>query len=626
MSTPTISHAITTGSAGSRGDTGSGGNGFAARLRSDPLWQALQLLDVDRRRVTLAVLAGSASMGSAVALAGVSAWLIARASQMPPVMYLNVAAVGVRFFGISRGLLRYVERLVSHDVALRGMATLRVRLYEQLADRPPARLVALRRGDLLARVGADVDSVGDVIVRGLLPMAVAAVLSLGSAVAVGLFLPSAGLALAGCLVLAAIVAPWWQVRATRVVEQRSAQARADLAAVTVSLLDGAAELTVSGRRRPAQAQLRQIQDRLAAAADAGARSAGVAAALNPLATGLAVVASLVLGIPATTSGALAPVELAVVVLLPLAAFEAAGLVPNAAVAVLRSREAARRIMELLGASATAGRSSAAVARASTPASSDLPLLRARDLSCGWPGHSPVLTGVDLTLTAGRSIAVVGPSGLGKTTLLLTLAGLLPPQAGEALVSGRPVAQLPRADAAAAVTMTAEDAHVFDTTVLENLRVARGDVSQDEALATMSVVGLDGWLAGLPDGLDTVLGSDAARVSGGERRRLLVARALLSPAPVLLLDEPTEHVDAEGVALLRGLLDGSLAPGKAVVVVTHRLAGLDAADEVILLDGTGTVRARGRHTQLLAGEDHAEEGTAAVSAYRAAWAAEQQELS
>jgi len=603
-------------------------------LRTDPLWQALRLLDVDRRRVTLAVLAGSAGLGSAVALAGVSAWLIARASQMPPVMYLNVAAVGVRFFGVSRGLLRYVERLVSHDVALRGMATLRVRLYERLADRPPAQLVALRRGDLLARVGADVDSVGDVIVRGLLPMAVAAVLSLGSAVAVGLFLPSAGLALAGCLVLAAVVAPWWQVRAARVVEEHSARARADLAAVTVSLLDGAAELTVSGRRRPAQAQLQQTQDRLAAAADAGARSAAVAAALNPLATGLAVVASLVLGIPATTSGALAPVELAVVVLLPLAAFEAAALVPNAAVAVLRSREAARRIMELLGASettgsdpvASAGMSSASPAPTPAPVDPDLPLLQARDLSCGWPGHSPVLTGIDLSLTAGCSIAVVGPSGLGKTTLLLTLAGLLPPQAGEALVSGRRVDQLPREDAAAAVTMTAEDAHVFDTTVLENLRVARGDVSEDDALATLSAVGLDRWLAGLPDGLDTVLGSDAARVSGGERRRLLVARALLSPAPVLLLDEPTEHVDAEGAALLRGLLDGSLAPGKAVVVVTHRLAGLDAADEVILLGGTGSVRARGQHTQLLAGVDHAEEGAAAVSAYRTALTAEQQEMS
>ncbi|WP_372594295.1 thiol reductant ABC exporter subunit CydC [Actinotalea sp.] len=595
------------------------------RVRQDPLWQALAILDVDRRRVALAVLAGAAGMGSAVALAGVSAWLIARASQMPPVMYLNVAAVGVRLFGISRGLLRYVERLVSHDVALRGMVTLRVRLYELLAGRPPARLLALRRGDLLARVGADVDAVGDVLVRGLLPMAVAGVLSLGSAIAVALFLPSAGLALAGCLVLAGIVAPWWQVRASRVVEERSAQARADLAAVTVSLLDGAAELTVSGRLGLARAQLDRAQTDLASAADAGARPAAVAAALNPLATGLAVLASLVLGIPATTSGALAPVELAVVVLLPLAAFEAVGMVPNAAVAVLRSREAARRIMDLLGEDAPSTSPTDADRTGPTPSPEGEALLEASALSCGWPGSSPVLTGIDLDLGPGRRVAIVGPSGLGKTTLLLTLAGLLPPQAGEVRVHGRPVDRIPRAEAAAAVTMTAEDAHLFDTSLLENLRVARGDVSPDEAVAALRAVGLTGWLAGLPDGLATVLGSDAARVSGGERRRLLVARALLSPAPVLLLDEPTEHVDADAAGLLRDLLSGTLAPGKAIVVVTHRLAGLEAADEVILLGETGTVRARGRHDELLTTQV---DGAAASGAdsYRAAWAAQEQERS
>ncbi len=595
---------------------------------TDPLRQALALLDVDRRRVVLAVLAGAGGLGSAVALAGVSAWLIARASQMPPVMFLTLAAVGVRFFGISRGLLRYVERLVSHDVALRGMATLRVRLYELLAERPPARLLAVRRGDLLARVGADVDSVGDVIVRGLLPMAVAGVLSVGSAVAVGLFLPAAGLALAGCLLLAAVLAPWLATRSAQIVERRSALARADLAALGLTMLDGAGELTVSGRLGRTMAELHEAERRLAQATDAGARPAAIAAALNPLATGLAVLASLTLGIPATTAGHLAPVELAVIVLLPLAAFEAAGLLPNAAVAVRRSREAARRIMELLDSPGPAPTGPGAQTPPAPPAPSadhePAPLLEARGLACGWPGHPPVLSGIDLSLTPGRSVAVVGPSGLGKTTLLLTLAGLLPPQDGEVLLSGRPAAELSRAQAAAAVTMTAEDAHVFDTSVLENLRVARGDVTAEQAMDALEAVGLAAWVGGLPEGLDTVLGSDATRISGGERRRLLVARALLSPAPVLLLDEPTEHVDADAAALLRGLLDGSLTAGRAVVVVTHRLAGLDAAHEVILLGGTGTVRARGRHTELLA-EPH-DGGTDAVTAYRAAWAAEQQERS
>ena len=561
------------------------------------LWRAVRLLGVRRRRVLLAVLAGSAGLGSAVGLAVVSAWLIARASQMPPVMYLTIAAVAVRTLGVSRGVLRYVERLVSHDVALRGMTTLRTRVYARLAEVDPATVLRLRRGDLLARVGADVDSVGDVVVRGLLPMAVAAVVSTGSVVLVGAFLPWAGVALAGCLLLAGVAGPWWALRAARTAEARSANARSQMSATVLTLLDDAAELAVSGRLDQVLRRLREAEADLARATDAAARPAAVAAAIGPLSVGLAVLAALALGIPATTAGLLAPVELAVVVLTPLAAFEAVGVLPGAAVTLLRAQQAARRVLELLDApprSPDAPYEAGVVAAAPLEGS-----VVAEDLSCGWPGRPPALTGVDLAATPGRSVAVVGPSGVGKTTLLLTLAGLLPPVQGRARVDGLEPYRLTREEAARRVAMTPEDAHVFDTTVLENLRVARGDVTADEAAAALGAVGLADWLAGLPDGLDTRMGSDAARVSGGERRRLLLARALLGRAPVLLLDEPTEHVDAGADELLAGLLDGSLTGGRGVVVVTHRLAGLAAADDVIVLDATGSVRARGRHEALLA---------------------------
>ncbi len=584
-------------------------------MTRDPLWRAVRLLDVDARRVAGAVAAGVGGLGSAIALAAVSAWLIARAAQMPEVAVLNLAAVAVRLFGISRGVLRYVERLVSHDVALRGMATLRVRLYERLATGSPAGLLALRRGDLLARVGADVDAVGDVVVRGLLPMAVAAVLGVGSAVAMGLFLPAAGLTLAACLVLAGVVAPWLARRGARATEREAASARADLAAVSQSLLDGAGELRVAGRMEPTLAELRAADARLARATDRGAVPTALAAALAPLATGLAMLGALLVGIPATTSGALDPVELAVVVLTPLAVFEASAVLPGAAVALLRSREAARRVVELVDRARPAAAVSPTPVTASRP---DAPPLEAHRLAAGWPDGPALVRGLDLELTPGRSVAVVGPSGVGKTTLLLTLAGLLPPKSGEVLAGGQAPDRLDRADAAARVALTTEDAHVFDTTVIENLRVARGDVSPEQAGAACLAAGLDGWLAGLPSGLDTRIGSDGASVSGGERRRLLVARALLAPAPVLLLDEPTEHLDAGGRTLLTGLLDGSLAGGRAVLVVTHRLSGLEAAGEVIWLDRTGSVGARGTHAELL-------EGPRAVPAYRTAWQSEQQEI-
>lgn len=583
---------------------GAGAADDGARPPRGTLRRAIRLLEVPPARAALAVLVGTLALGCAVALAAVSAWLIARASQMPPVLLLSVATVAVRTFGIGRGVLRYCERLISHDVALRGMTTLRTTLYERLAAGRPDATLGLRRGDLLARVGADVDAVGDVVVRGLLPAGVALTLGAGTVAAMAFFWPPAALALALCLVLAGVVAPALTVRGARTTERRAAQARADSAAAALAVLDDAGPLQVSGRLADRLAALRSADARVAAAVDLGARPSALAAGLGTLATVLAAVAALVTGVPALRAGLIAPVELAVIVLTPLAAFEATSLLPAAAVQVQRSRAAAARIMALLDAAENGPDRPLTGAAAARTGDLDGPhALHAEGLAVGWPGREPALTGVDVDLAPGRSVAVVGPSGVGKTTLLLTLAGLLPPRAGTLTLDGAPLADLDERDRAGAVVVTTEDAHVFGTTVLENLRVARGDVTPDQARAALQRVGLDGWLDGLPDGLDTVLGPDARTVSGGERRRLLLARALLAPASLLLVDEPAEHLDpATADAVVRDLLtrptgwDG--AP-RGVVVVTHRLAPLAAADEVLWL-ADGTVAARGTHDQLLEG--------------------------
>ncbi|RYV52698.1 thiol reductant ABC exporter subunit CydC [Pengzhenrongella frigida] len=605
--------------------------GLVPQEERSALRRSIRLLHIDRRRLLWAVLAGSAGLGSAVALTATAAWMIARASQMPDFGQLAVAAVAVRLFGTSRAVLRYLERLASHQVALEGMAALRESVYTTLASGRTDTVTTLRRGDLLARTGADVDSVGDVVVRALVPAAVAALVGLGSAVLVGWLNVGAGIVLAGCLLVAGVVGPALTIRSVRLSEHAQILARSELSATAMTMVDGAGELTVSGGVHGMLSELRRTEVALARAKDAGARPAALAAGIDTLAMGVAVLGSLLLGVPATIAGAMQPVELAVIVLTPLAAFEGTALLGPAAAQLVRSGGAALRIMRLLDNATSDRTTSGSAADGSAPTAQ----LSAVGVSVGWPGGPIVAHGIDLDVAPGRAIAVVGASGLGKTTVLLTLAGLLPPVSGQVTVGGRAAWGAPRPWVSRQVVLTAEDAHIFATTVLENLRVARGDVTPEEATDLLGRVELGPWLAALPQGLDTVLGSDATTISGGERRRLLLARALASRAQLLLLDEPGEHLDASTADrlvadLLRTAHESGAGPAgdepRGLVLVTHRLAALGGADEVIVLGhaaaGGGpapdqgglrrpvTVVARGTHAELLA----------SVPEYR--WAAEQ----
>lgn len=562
------------------------------------LTRALGLLDLAWSRVWLAVVTGALGLGSSVALTATSAWLIARASQMPHVLDLTVAAVGVRTFGISRSVLRYAERIVSHGVALRGMAALREQVYVRLADSPVETVAGLRRGDLLVRTGADVDAIGDLVVRALLPAGIALVVGTGTVAVVAWLSPASGLILLACLLLAGTLGPLLHARAARASELAQVEERAALAATALTMVDGGADLTVSGRLADVRADLARTEAELEDLQERAARPAALAAGLDVAAMALAVLGAILVGIPALVGGTLAPVELAVVVLTPLAAFEATSTLGAAAVQLVRSAGAAERVMALLDAAAAPDLRTEEVPETASP------VLTARDLAVGWPGGPVVATGVDLTAAPGRAIAVVGPSGIGKTTLLATLAGLLPARDGAVNLAGVSVAGATRRSVARHVTMTAEDAHIFATTVLENLRVARGDLTAEEADHLLRRCGLASWLDALPQGLDTMLGADGATVSGGERRRILLARALASPAPLLLIDEPAEHLDqATAERIMKDLLDlPRREPGRGVVVVTHHLAALGVADEVVLLqpmgDGPATVWDRGTHEDLV----------------------------
>ncbi|WP_072680987.1 thiol reductant ABC exporter subunit CydC [Rhodococcoides corynebacterioides] len=542
------------------------------------LRRVLGLATLDRRRIAWAVLAGVATLGSALALSALSAWLILRAWQMPPVLHLTVAVVAVRALGISRGICRYLERLATHDVAFRGTVALRAALYRALAQSNSTAAWRFRRGDLVVRTGEDVDAIGDVVVRALVPAAVAAVLAVASVTLLAVFSPTAAVILAGCLVLAGIVAPILTARAQTDDDADHARARAEAAASTVVAIESAAELRVAGRLAGVRARATAARRDVAAAEDRAARWSALAAAAGPLATGIAVVGSLMVGTTAYGSGTAfaggtSPMSLGIVVLVPLAAFEATSVLPAAAVAVVRGRLAARRIVGLLDHDpADAGLRGAGVHL--TAARPELVL----DGVVAGYANGRRTAPVTATIGAGERVALVGPSGVGKTSMALTAAGLLPARAGTVRLgdatSGRhALSDLDPADVRAAVTWFAEDARVFETTVFENLRVVRGDLTAEEALAALDATGLGTWVRALPARLDTVLAGGDRSLSGGQRRRLLLARVVVSRTPVVIVDEPTEHLDdASSARLLGALLDprsGLLDPATTALVITHR---------------------------------------------------------
>ncbi|MEU0937132.1 thiol reductant ABC exporter subunit CydD [Embleya sp. NPDC005971] len=544
-----------------------------------------------RGRLALAVLCGALALGSSVGLMATSAWLISRASEHPPVLTLMVAVTGVRAFGVSRAVFRYAERLIGHDAAFRILARLRVRVYERLEQLAPAGLPAFRRGDLLSRLVADVDAVQDFFLRALLPACVAAVVGVGAVLTVALVLPEAGAVLLLGLLAAGVLVPWLAGRVARRAERRVAAVRGELAGAVVDLLRGTPELIAAGRAPARLAEVDMVDARLRATEAGQARGAGVGAGLAALVSGATVWASAVVGVAAVHADRLNGVLLALVVLTPLAAFEATVVLPAAGRHLEGSRRAAARVFEVIDAPVPVHEPTAPRALPAGPRP-----LSVRDLHARWtPDGPPALAGVDLELTPGKRLAVVGASGSGKTTLANVLLRFLDPAAGRVTLAGVPITDLAGDDVRRVIGLCAQDAHVFDSSLRENLRLARPDCDEDAMRAALARARLLDWVDTLPQGLDTMVGEHGARLSGGQRQRLALARALLADFEILLLDEPAEHLDLPTAdALTADLLDATR--GRTTLLVTHRLTGLHAVDEILVL-AEGRVSQRGTWERL-----------------------------
>ncbi len=524
-----------------------------------------------------------------------SGWLISRASEQPPVMYLMIAVTATRAFGIGRAVFRYAERLVSHDAVLRMLADTRVAVYRRLERLAPAGLRATRRGDLLSRLVADVDALQDYWLRWLLPASAAAVVSAGAVGFTAWLLPEAGAVLAVGLLAAGVGVPLLSGAVARRAERKLAPARGVLATRVADLLTGTAELTVAGALKRRTAKAREADAELTRIASRGATATALGDGLGALATGLTVTAAALVGVQAVQDGRLSGVALAVVVLTPLAAFEAVLGLPLAVQYRQRVKKSAERVHEVLDAAEPVPEPAAPARAPGSPFPLRVGALRARHE--GQAGDA--LAGVDLTLERGRRIAVVGPSGSGKTTLAQVLLRFLGAYEGTYTLGGVDAATLDGDTVRGMVGLCAQDAHIFDSSVRENLLLAKKDATEGELRDALERARLDGWVGSLPDGLDTLVGEHGARLSGGQRQRLALARALLADFPVLVLDEPAEHLDLPTAdALTADLL--AATQGRTTLLITHRLAGLDAVDEVIVLDA-GRVAQRGTYAELAAVE-------------------------
>ncbi|MFD3485187.1 thiol reductant ABC exporter subunit CydD [Streptomyces sp. NPDC058665] len=569
------------------GDAGAG-----ARVGAHPLRRTRAAVGALRGRFLLALVLGSLALGSAVGLMAVSGWLISRASEQPPVLYLMVAVTATRAFGIGRAVFRYAERLVSHDAVLRMLADLRVSVYRRLERLAPAGLREARRGDLLSRLVADVDALQDYWLRWLLPVGSALLVGAGAVGFTGWLLPEAGAVLALGLLAAGVGVPLVSGARARRAERRLAPARGLLATRVAELLDGCAELTVAGALRSRIAAARDADATLTAIASRGASATALGGGLSALICGLTVAAAAYAGVGAVHDGRLPGVALAVVVLTPLAAFEAVAGLPLAVQYRQRAARGAERVYEVLDAPVPVREPERPAAAPATP----FPL-EVRGLSARYAGQEgDALTGVDLTLTAGKRVAVVGPSGAGKTTLAQVLLRFLDARDGGVRLGGTDAAALDGDTVRRFVGLCAQDAHLFDSSVRENLALARKDTTEDDLRDALRRARLLEWADALPAGLDTHVGEHGARLSGGQRQRLALARALLADFPVLVLDEPAEHLDLPTAdALTADLL--AVTEGRTTLLITHRLQGLDAVDEVIVLDA-GRVVQRGPYAELV----------------------------
>ncbi|MFL5824525.1 MAG: thiol reductant ABC exporter subunit CydC [Solirubrobacteraceae bacterium] len=548
---------------------------------SQTLAAVLRLAPAPRARVALAAVLGALTILFGVGLMALAGYLIARAAEHPPVLSLMIAITAVRFFGLGRPVIRYGERLFSHDLALRVLGRVRARFYERIEPLAPAELDSYRQGDLLSRMVSDVDALQNVYLRGLGPVLVAVVAGAVSAGVAAAFLPAAGLVLAGGLLVAGVAVPVCSGVLGRP-GGRQAEARGALSADIVELIRGAGELVAFGREPAELARVRASDDVLVRLGRRDAVVAGLGDGLTLLVAGGTVAGVLAVTIDASAHGRLDHVLIAVLALLALASFEAVTPLAGAARDLAATLAAGRRVAELTDQDAAVSDPEHPVPAPRWPFAIELQSVRA-----AYPHQPrPALNGVSFSLAAGEKVALVGPSGAGKTTIVNLLLRFLDPETGRVTLGGRDLREYSLTDVRRTIAVAGQESHLFSVSIAQNVRLGRPEATDTEVADALRRARIWEWVQALPDGLATQVGEEGRELSGGQRQRILLARALLAGSPVLVLDEPTAHLDpATATELMRDVF--SAAQDQTVLLITHRREGLDLVDRIHTLAGPTT---------------------------------------
>ncbi|GCE19080.1 thiol reductant ABC exporter subunit CydC [Dictyobacter kobayashii] len=566
------------------------------------LRRLLQLAWPIRNWMLLAALLGSCTVLSGIGLLTTSAYLISAAALHPSVAALNVAIVGVRFFGIARGTFRYLERLVSHRATFRLLARLRVWFYSALEPLMPARLLEqkdgqqqeLRSGDLLRRAVSDIDTLQNFYIRVLAPPLVALIIGILMWIFFGFFGVVFGLIFIAFYIISGIGVPWLAHLLGRRVSREMISTQAELESHLVDSVQGIADLVAFGQEERQARYIQTLNKKMQKLQMTSAYVSGMQGTFTNLLMNLTAWTMLLVAIPYVYRGELNGVFLAVLVLGALASFE--GVMPLAASfqQLGGSLEAARRLFEVVDAKPAIKNPSQP---SPTPADQ---ALQVEHLNFRYAASEPyVLQDVNFTLPQGKCLMMVGPSGSGKSTLAHLLLRFWDYQEGKITLGGSPLQDYQQDDLYKMVSVVEQDTHLFNTTIRENLLLARKGASEEELIEASKQAQLHDFVQSLPDGYDTQVGEQGLRLSGGERQRVAIARAFLKDSPILLLDEPTVNLDA---ITERAVLDALkiLRQQRTTIMVTHRLAEMEMADEILVLQH-GQIVERGTHTSLLQNE-------------------------